>query len=50
MLYVFWVGGGRRASPRKLEEKVMRWVAMVSCGAYKHQSATNPVAISISVA
>ena len=40
-LCVFWVEGRRHASLRRLLEKAMEWVAMVSCGAYKHRSATN---------
>ena len=40
-LRVYWVEGRRRASLGRLLEKAMEWVAMVSCGAYKHRSATN---------
>ena len=46
-LCVFWVESGHRASLRRLLEKAMEWVAMVSCGAYKHRSATNSGWISI---
>ena len=46
-LCVSWVEGGRHASFRRLLEKAMEWVAMVSCGAYKHRSATNSGWISI---
>ena len=46
-LCMYWVEGGRRASLRRLLEKAMEWVAMVSCGAYKHRSATNSGWISI---
>ena len=45
-----WVEGGRRASSRRLQEKAMRWVAMVSYGAYKRRAATIRTSISISVA
>ena len=46
-LCVFWVEGRRHASLRRLLEKAMEWVVMVSCGAYKHRSATNSGWISI---
>ena len=46
-LCVYWVEGGRRASFRRLLEKAMEWVAMVSWGAYEHRSATNSGWISI---
>ena len=46
-LCVYWVEWGRHASLRRLLAKAMEWVAMVSCGAYKHRSATNSGWISI---
>ena len=46
-LCVYWVEGRRRASLRRLLEKAMEWVVMVSCGAYKRQAATNSGWISI---
>ena len=46
-LCMYWVEGRRHASLRRLLEKAMEWVAMVSCGAYKHRSATNSGWISI---
>ena len=49
-LCAHWVEGGRRASSRRLQEKAMRWVAMVSYGAYKRRAATYRTSISISVA
>ena len=47
VLCMYWVEGGRHASLRRLLEKAMEWMAMVSCGAYKHRSATNSGWISI---